>query len=288
VLAAAAASPYDALAGALARLGVGPGPVGLDAAGLGHGEWLATGERLAGTRLVPAEAVLAAARRVKSPYELECLGRALRVVEEALDAVIQSLERGTTEREAATQYAAEAVKRGAAQCLASVLFGERTWMGIAPPSDRALRPGDLVRLDVGALHKGYWASVARTAVLGEPASSIGSAYLALQAALGAATAALRAGAATRSVLESAAAAVREHGAAAGEWVCAGHGIGLAAREAPDLDGAVGALEAGEVLCVELAGREIGSRGLGIRNTALVTTAGGRSLNHSRDDMVALD
>src|SRR5439155_648177 len=68
---------------------------------------------------------------------------------------------------AATLYEAEVVKRGAEPSATRITMGERSALPAAP-STRALRPGDLVRLGVGCVFKGYYSAVARTAVMGEP------------------------------------------------------------------------------------------------------------------------
>jgi Xaa-Pro aminopeptidase len=153
ILAGAAASPEDALAEALTRLGVRQGSIGIDERGLGHGAWLGLSERLTGLEILVAAGHLAEARRVKAPYEVECLDRALRIAEEAVDAVVQTIDRGMTEREAATLYTGLVVKRGASPCPAIIAIGERTWIPAPWPTDRVLRTGDLVRFDVGCVYK---------------------------------------------------------------------------------------------------------------------------------------
>ncbi len=98
------------------------------------------------------------------------------------------LARGTTEREAAAAYRAEVVKRGADPCRVLVSMGERTGLPLAWPTDRALRPGELVRFDVGCVYRGYHAGVARTAVLGDPTREHDARYGALLAGVEAAIA----------------------------------------------------------------------------------------------------
>jgi hypothetical protein len=168
IVSATTSSPAEALVTALALTGIRGESVGLDESRLGPAAWQDLVGHLSGLEVVPGAEHLAEARRVKSPYEIECLDRALRIAEEALDVVIQALERGMTERDAALIYAGEIVKRGASPLRAVVAMGDRTWIPTPRPTDRALRPGDLVRFDVGSTHRGYCGSVARTAVFGEP------------------------------------------------------------------------------------------------------------------------
>src|SRR5262249_58534049 len=124
-----------------------------------RGRWGGRAGGPAGAAAAPAAGALRGARRVKSPYEIECLGRALAIAEEALNAVVQMLVPGVTEREAAAVYRDEVFKRDATPCPPSVGFGPRTWITRPAPTDRALKVGDLVRVDAGAVFKGYCSSV---------------------------------------------------------------------------------------------------------------------------------
>jgi Xaa-Pro dipeptidase len=286
IVSATASSPADALVAALALTGIRGESVGLDESRLGPAAWQDLVARLSGLEAVPAAEHLAEARRVKSPYEIECLDRALRIAEEALDVVIQALERGMTERDAAMLYAGEIVKRGASPLRAVVAMGNRTWIPAPRPTDRALRSGDLVRFDVGAMHTGYCGSVARTAVFGEPTPQVERAYLALQTGLEAASDAARPGTSAGHIVET---AVRAEGLPHDACPLLGHGIGLASLERPELAaGGVAIIEAGEVLCVEAPYYDIGSMGLAVRDTLLITSAGARAMNRSRHDLVVLD
>jgi Xaa-Pro aminopeptidase len=168
-------------------------------------------------------------------------------------------------------------------------MGDRTWIPAPRPTDRALRSGDLVRFDVGAMQRGYCGSVARTAVFGEPPPRVERAYLALQAGLEAASDAVRPGASAGHIVEAGARAAGVEGLPLDVYRLLGHGIGLASLERPELAaGGVAIIEAGEVLCVEAPYYDIGSMGLAARDTLLITSAGARAMNRSRHDLVVLD
>jgi len=170
-----------------------------------------------------------------------------------------------------------------------VSMGDRTWIPNARPSDRALRPGDLVRFDVACVHKGYWGRVARMAVLGEPAPDAERAHGALIAAAEAAQDAVASDASAASVRTAAVEAARAAELAGHRFDDVGHGVGLECSEPPTLaPGDDPALEAGEVLRVELAHFEIGRLGVAVSDTVLVTSGGARPLNRSRHDLVVLD
>lgn len=284
-----AASPADGVAAALEALDVRRGPIGLDEQRLTADAWRQLTERLGPLAVVPAASHLGAARRVKSPYEIECLQRALAIAEEALNAVVQTLEPGVTEREAVTAYQTEVLRRGGQPSAAVVAMGERSWVPAPVPSDRALRPGDLVRLDVGAVFKGYHSSVARTAVMGAPRGRQRMAIDALQSGLEAAIDAVRPGTPAGRVFGAAVEAVRAAGLADYRHAHVGHGIGLAPYERPKLAGGdPTALEAGEVLRIELPYYEFGWAGPAVRDTVLVTRGGAAVLNRSHRGLLVLD
>jgi Xaa-Pro dipeptidase len=284
-----APSPGHALAQALEALGVREGRIGLDEGNLTPGLWERLTGHLASFTIVPAAAALSTARRVKSPYEIECLARALGIAEESLNVVLQLLKPGMTEREAAETYHHEVLRRDASVYPSAIAFGERTWIALPPPTDRALRAGDLVRFDVGAIFKGYYSSVARTAVMGEPNPRQLVAADAVQAGLEAGADAVKPGVAAGRIYDTVMLATRTAGLPDFQRGHVGHGIGLEPYERPKLDaGKATPLEAGEVLRIEVPHLEVGWGGVALRDTILVTTSGSRALNRSARGLIVLD
>lgn len=289
LMAAKAPGPAHALAAALNALGVRQGTVGLDEGRITPPAWGRITDRLGDLTVVPAGDHLLAARRVKGPWEIECLERGLRIAEEALNEVIATLEPGVTEREAVTQYQAEVVKRGAETVPAMIATGARAWVPLPWPSDRALRAGEVVRFDVGCVFKGHHATVARTAVAGEPDARCESTYGAIAGGLEAAIDAVKPGAPASRVHEAAVQAIRGAGLESFTAGHIGHGIGLEPYERPKLAGGIETpLEAGEVLRVELRHFVIGWAGFHVKETLLVTRSGARPLNRSGRGLVLLD
>jgi Xaa-Pro aminopeptidase len=279
----------DALARALEALGIRRGPVGLDDSYLAFDAWHRAGERLAPMKVVAAGTHFMDARAVKGPWEIECLERALHAAEEALNEVIQALRPGMTEREAAAIYATTVIERGGTAHASIVAFGDRSAIPAPYPSERALRSGELVRFEVGALVNGYFADVARTAVAGTPSERQESLHRAIDAGLAAAIDAIRPGVRGDRVFDAAVTAARKHGLPDYRRHHVGHGIGLEPYEPPTLaPGEDTELEAGMVLRVETPYYLIGWGGMTMMDTVLVTRSGARVMNRAARGLVVLD
>jgi Xaa-Pro dipeptidase len=283
------ASAADALAAALEAVDVTRGTVGLDDGYLAFDAWHRAGERLAPLKVVAAGTYFTEARRVKGPYELECLQRSLHLCEEALNAVIQALRPGMTEREAATLYEKEVLERGGISQLSIVAFGDRSAIPAPWPSDRALRTNDLVRLEVGASYGGYHASVARAAVAGDALERPEAVHQAIESGLEAAITAITPGVRADRIFDVAVAATRGGGLPSYRRHHVGHGIGLEPYEPPTLmAGEDTELEAGMIVRVEAPYYLVGWGGMNVMETVLVMQRGSRVLNRSARGLIVLD
>jgi Xaa-Pro dipeptidase len=285
-----AADPAETGAEALVRvleaLGLRGAHVGLDDPARPGAAQIAT--RLTRFRVTPAVGAVAGARLVKGPYEIECLAQALRIAEEGIHAVLGDLKPGTTEREAVDMYEhAVAVRRGTPYA-AIIAFGATAALPAAATGERALRPGELVRFDVGCSFKGYRGDVARMGVLGEPHARAQRAYDAVETGVQAGLDAIRPGVDGGAVFEAAVAAVRAAGLPEFRRHHVGHGIGLEPAEAPWLRPGGERLEAGMVLRVEAPYYELGAFGVTVKETVLVTRSGASVVNRSHRGLVVLD
>jgi Xaa-Pro aminopeptidase len=288
LVAGAAASEAEALVRVLEALGLAGARLGVDEDALGAPDARALDERLGGIARVNASDAFARARAIKGPYEIDCLQQALRIAEEAINDVLGELRAGVTEREAATVYETALARRDARPSATVLAFGAGSALPAVSPTDRVLRPGDLVRFDVGCTFKGFHADVARTAVLGEPSARQQALYDAVDAGVDAALGAIRPGAPAGAVFDAAVEAVRKAGVPRFERHHVGHGIGLEPAERPWLRPDGPALEAGMVLRVETPYYELGAGGVHVKETVLVNRGGAAVMNRSQRGLVVLD
>jgi Xaa-Pro aminopeptidase len=115
-------------------------------------------------QLADGEAVMRAARRVKSPAEVEPIRAAISVAEDALGAAVEALRPGVREVELKGVFEARMCRRGtttpAFEGAFCVVDGDRPIRRLV--SERVIAAGDLVAMSAGVLLDGWEGSLART------------------------------------------------------------------------------------------------------------------------------
>jgi Xaa-Pro aminopeptidase len=250
-----------------------------EACGLvGNGRVAVAGDlpvEIGGQDAADAAAWMLGVRAVKLPGEQDLLRQAAQLAERGIEAALARAAAGVTERELATEVAAAMVEGGGTARFTVVTAGERSALGDAFPSDRALAPGDLLRFDVGCVYEGYWSDIARTAVVGEPTARQQAFYDALLAGVRAEFAQARPGVTAGAVFDAAVAEVeRTGGPAPYRRHHAGHAIGLSVYEHPIVGpGRDTELAPGMVFCLETPYYELGWGGMMVEDTGVVTDEG---------------
>jgi Xaa-Pro dipeptidase len=282
------------IAPVLAAHGVGPGGVlGVDEAAMAQYE--ALDELLDGIRLADGDAAMQDARRVKLPAELAIMQEACAIAEAVTQSAIDAVRPGVRELDVVADAMHTLFRLGGEEAHVTTPFvasGEH----MAPPnriaSDKIIRDGDLVFIDIGAQWGGYFGDMGRTVICGEPNDEQRRVYTAVYDALAAATDAMRAGNTNRDVE----AAVHEAAAAHGLRdrfisLFIGHGVGMGANEPPYLGESLPGdetvvLEEGMTFAVEpliwIPG-VAGGAGVRLEDTIVVGAEGGRPLTRTAFD-----
>jgi Xaa-Pro aminopeptidase len=225
-----------------------------------------------GVDLLPAMRLVERLREVKDAAEIASIERACAISVESLTDLLTESFAGRTERQVARALEWRMFERGA-EALAFetiVASGPNSAIPHHRPTDRAIRPGDLVKIDFGARVDGYHADCTRTFVAGPPADWQREIHAAVQASQAAGVGALRTGVpvadadqAARSVLEDAG------------WLMyfttgVGHGVGLEIHEDPYVGVRnAGKLAAGTTVTMEPGIYLPGRGGVRIEDTVLV-------------------
>ena len=229
-------------------------------------------------------------RWVKDADELAAIERAQALSDEALAEMLPKLAEGVTERRFARDLDATMLDAGADGLAFEtiVAFGEQAAEPHHQPTDRALRRGDIVKIDFGALWKGYHADMTRTVAYGDPGLQMREVYAVVQRSQQAGCDAVRAGvigkdvdAVARGVIDDAG-----YGEAFGHGL--GHGVGLEIHEGPNLAATFDeAIPAGTVVTVEPGIYLPGVGGVRIEDMVAVTMDGCRVLPSTGKELVIL-
>jgi len=196
-----------------------------------HQRWAEAAE---GFELVPIKGIVEELRAIKDEGELALIRRAVEVSDAALAHIVQWLKPGVTEKAVAWELEAFMGTHGADDIAFDLIVGSgpNGAMAHAEPSDRQIREGELIVLDLGARVDGYCSDLTRTICLGEPDEMLRCIHALVLEAQEAAEHAMRAGlkgstvdAIARDLIEAAG-----HGEHFGHSL--GHGVGLAVHEKP--------------------------------------------------------
>lgn len=184
--------------------------------------------------LIPIGSRIRTLRACKEPAEIDCIIRAQRIAEAALERLIPELYTGMTEREAAARLNYYMALGGSEKPSFDtiLLFGEQTSRPHGVPTDRQLRPGDFVLADFGAVFHGYHSDMTRTFAYGSATDEMRTVYETVLRAQDAAQAAAIAGQPCCDMHKAAADVIAEAGYGQYFTHALGHSVGLEIHETP--------------------------------------------------------
>jgi D-alanyl-D-alanine dipeptidase len=239
---------------------------------------------------VLATGVLRGLRMVKDASEIDALRKAGAAIDRVHSRVPGFLVPGRTEADVAADIAEAIVAEGHSE-VAFVIVGSGPH-GADPHheySDRELRVGDVVVVDIGGAYQpGYHSDSTRTYSIGEPNAEVAQQYSALQRAQRAAVEAVRPGVTAEQVDAAARSVLAEAGLAEYFVHRTGHGIGLSVHEEPYIvAGNDLPLEAGMAFSVEPGIYFPGKWGARIEDIVVVGEDGAVPVNHRPHDLIVV-
>ena len=251
--------------------------------------------------LADGDAVLQRARLVKLPEEIALMEEACAIGEAVTETALRAVAPGVREIEIAAEAMRTLYRLGGEMPHVTTPFvasGEH----MSPPTrlatDKIVREGDLVFIDIGAMWNGYFSDLARTTICGTPSRAQREVYTAVHASLEAARTAMIPGNTNNDVARAVVSAAEEHGLADRFLsLFIGHGIGIGANEPPyigeSLPGAeTVVLERGMTFAIEpllWIGGIRGGGGVRLEDTIMVDDDGGRALTRTAfDERLLLD
>src|SRR5262245_1803948 len=198
--------------------------------------WLTAGER--SFRLDDSTALLDRLLMEKSPNEIAVMRRAVALADEGYAFFRQAARPGRRQYEVVADVEAFLRRKGSPDNFMIIGSGNADVRGMAPPSERVLKPGDLVTTELTPAIEGYLAQICRTLVLGKANPVQKQALPIWHEAMEARIAAGKPGFTAADVARAENDVFRRHGL--GEYTTSkytrvrGHGLGLSTDVKPSL------------------------------------------------------
>ncbi len=240
-------------------------------------------------RLRDVSYCMAAARCVKSAYELERIRRAAAVTDAVFAEVVEAGCLELSEREIAQRVRMGMLARGGDEAFATIAAWGANAAECHHVSDgsRARGKGCLL-VDMGAKVDDYCSDMTRCVVYGKPSDRFRRVYDVVLKAQRAALKRVRPGVACAAVDRTARRIIEAAGYGDKFGHSLGHGVGLVIHEAPVLGGASsGVLEPGMVVTVEPGVYLPGVCGVRIEDLVVVTEDGCEVLSQSPKELTVL-
>jgi hypothetical protein len=137
------------LADVLKRHGLAAARIGVELDYLPAADFADLGGLLPQAQFVPAQALLARLRQIKTPHEIEILRRLSRIADRAIVEAFGAVAAGATEMDLAAALTRGVYKQGAEYFkLMIVATGERSVFPNVGPTARVLRRGDICRVEI--------------------------------------------------------------------------------------------------------------------------------------------
>ena len=227
-------------------------------------------------------------RAIKDERELDLLRASTKLNEKVFQSVYHTIEPGMTEREIALALDLTMREMGAQgpSFDTIVAFGTNAAKPHAVPTDRELRAGDIVLVDMGLIYQGYCSDMTRTFVAGKPDQTFIDRHRVARKAMLAGLNALRAGVTGAEVDHAARQVIIDAGYGSCFGHGLGHGVGIAVHEEPRLSPRYRKqLQAGMVVTVEPGIYLADWGGIRLENMAIIGKDGCEVLNQ---DITSLD
>jgi Xaa-Pro dipeptidase len=229
-----------------------------------------------------ASDVLSELRLKKDQAEVDAMRRAVKIAQDALEAVIPQIQTGMTEHELSSELVMQLLKHGSESEIPFapiVSAGPNSANPHASPTERKLQAGDLLVVDWGAAYDGYISDLTRTFAVGEVDEEYKKIHQIVQEANAAGRAAAKPGVPCADVDKAARDVIEKAGYGKYFTHRTGHGIGMEGHEAPYMRGDnMQLLEPGMAFTVEPGIYLTGRNGVRIEDNMVITENGAESLS----------
>ncbi|MFC1988213.1 M24 family metallopeptidase [Chloroflexota bacterium] len=187
-------------------------------------------------QLVPTDGLVESLRAVKEPEEIECITRAVEITNRAFEHIGKVIRTGMTEIEVAWELEKFQREQDSQAMPFDVIVasGSNAALPHHKPSQRKIRSGEPVVIDMGARVEGYCSDFTRTLCPGEPDDTFKKVYDTVLGAQLAAITLIKEGMSGGEADSFARTVIYEAGYGEAFGHSLGHGVGLAEHEQPRL------------------------------------------------------
>lgn len=192
-----------------------------------------------------------------------------------------SFRPGETEKQVARRIEARLKEHGARPAFKTIVAsGRRSSIPHGYATNKRIKPGEIVMIDMGALYRGVRSDITRTYLPAQPTKKQKAIYRIISEAQARGIKAVRAGIEARTVDAAARSYIKDKGYGLYFIHTTGHGVGKRIHEAPKLSRRNrNKLKAGQVVTVEPGIYIKGWGGVRIEDMVLVTKTGCRLLTN---------
>jgi Xaa-Pro aminopeptidase len=143
--------------------------VGFESDNFLYSQYVSLKKNLKGRKVVPVKGLTESLRMIKSPGEVGCLREACLKGRFIMDYALQNIKEAVTEMSVKNRIEAYAAKKGfkLADFDIIVASGRNAAMPHALPSEKIIRRGEMVIIDLGIMNYGYNSDLTRTVFLGK-------------------------------------------------------------------------------------------------------------------------
>lgn len=272
--------PIELAAEKMCQLGLAGKKVGIELGYLCLNDWNKLTRAMPDTRFVDAGPLFEEMRKVKMAHELSLLETFGSQAEQVIYTAFNGVRAGDSEVDL-NNYIVKGFSEigGEKLTVLTIASGERSSFLNAGPTDRVLKKGDVIRIDLVGTKQGYYCDVCRTAVVGQPTDEYRQIWGRLNDSHDRIVSQLKPGADTKVIYDDFRAQFIEWGYNPVDFV--GHGLGLSLHEEPYIGRyASNILKENMALCVEPIHIETGKFAFHLENEVFITRDGCRVISAS--------
>ena len=278
----------DAVAGSVRTLKIRT--LGFEGSDLSYDNFLRLKKAVPKVLLKPLSGAVAGLRARKEPFEVSLIKDSIKALDRGYLTAEQTLAAGVREKDVAVSIERSLRDSGgdAAAFDTIIASGPRGALPHGKASDKRIRKGELVVVDMGVLRNGYNSDETRTYCIGRATAEQRKVYSTVLAAQELAIEKIRPGANASEVDFAARGHIERAGYGKYFGHGLGHGVGLDVHEAPSLSPlSAEVLEEGMVITVEPGIYIPGWGGVRIEDMVRVTRGGAEVLTKTPRDFVCL-